>query len=623
MFVLDNNRARITSEPASIRITKKAQYLLSVCLLVVLFGFGYVHATKGVDLGDEGLYVSAAMRFALGDMPFRDEIRSILTQSNVLLSLVFTVFPDISLLQLRFLGVSLQLGAYLLFFLLLSRYTPPFFAALLCGIMFFSNNFFGILSPGYDLLSSVFCLVSLTSWLVALTTEKRLFRILFSVGGGVMLGLAAFSYSTLILMVCVPLAGIGIALYSPDKRNFYFMPSVIVAVTAGIIVATAVAGVIVSGLWPDFIQGYKLLSTNYVASVNKGVVRKFGTLLKNYARVAPYGLLLLGFLYYAISMIQKKKSIISDRLVLALVPIVFLSVFFIAAVLLRPSLVHFQNIFPPVVFSFTVPLALWALFSRHEGESDPTSLKQLDIIRTVALIWGFTAAGIYGFSSGKGLFASVQGITPLFAVGMIEAYKRLSHDPAPVSSETFRRSAAPAALVLAAAAFLVGGANHYYRSVYFGQDVNKLSEPFTHAKLKGIYAAPEEVRALDELLRYLDGKVKLRDYFLAYNNTPMLYFLTRTTPAYGSVWADDMFWPLSLREKLLKDMIERNRIPEYAVHSLAFFSGHYRNVPMGTFEKISPLDSYVQSHYDVEKVIYPFEILRRKPLPDSQRRNDQ
>ena len=123
---------------------KKAQYALSFFFLILLGVYGYIHATKGIDLTDEGMYVSTAMRFSMGDIPFRDEFMSALSQFNVLLAPVFWIFPEISLLQMRFAGIGLHVVSLFVLFLFLSRYAPPLLIALLCSTMFFVNNFYGI-----------------------------------------------------------------------------------------------------------------------------------------------------------------------------------------------------------------------------------------------------------------------------------------------------------------------------------------------------------------------------------------------------------------------------------------------------------------------------------------------
>ena len=80
---------------------QKVQYLLSYCLFVMLTVFGYAHATKGINMTDEGIYLSTPMRHALGDAPFRDEVFTTVYPYDLITSPVFMVYPDVSILQMR------------------------------------------------------------------------------------------------------------------------------------------------------------------------------------------------------------------------------------------------------------------------------------------------------------------------------------------------------------------------------------------------------------------------------------------------------------------------------------------------------------------------------------------
>ncbi len=162
---------------------RRVQYLISLLLFVLLLGFGFFHSTKGIDIGESGYYVSSAIRYTMGDLPFRNEIISAIHPFDVLFSFVFRVDPNISLLELRYLGVTLHLLAALVLFLLLSRYAPPLFVALASGVMFLMNNFYGIEVFGYNSLSSDLSLISMVAWLYAIISPKRSSSFLFALFG--------------------------------------------------------------------------------------------------------------------------------------------------------------------------------------------------------------------------------------------------------------------------------------------------------------------------------------------------------------------------------------------------------------------------------------------------------
>ena len=589
-------------------INQKVQHLLSFCLFILLAVFGYFHATKGIDLTDEGMYVSTAMRFSMGDIPFRDEFMSILTQFNVLLSPVFMIYPDISLLQMRCLGLVFHTVSLFLLFLFLSRYGPPFLVALLCSVMFLLNNFYGIVSPSYNSLSSDFSIISLTLWLFAVSSDKKSHRFLFSVLGGFLFSLAVLSYSSLVLVICIPLALIIIAIYSFERPSTYIHSSIIFVGTFGIIISIVFLITASFGLLPDVMQGF--LEAPGTSSLGAdGLFIKAGDLFQEFYDVAPKGLIALailsGVLFFAIVPGKGKRD---DFIYGILGVIVIVAILFIFPLLLSQR----TNL---VTLAFAAPLALLMLFFHYEPDVKSTADVSWNKVRNIAIAWGFISALVYGMSSGMSLYACLLGATPLFVVGMIALYRILDNYAKFREIGTIRSIMLHAIVFTTAVTFLIPSVSYYYKYIYNEPEIERLTARFDNPRLAGIYSTPEKVSVLDELLRYLNGKVKPGDYFLAYNHIPMLYFLTHTRPAYGAVWARDD-WPISIRKRLLGKMIKNNRIPEYCVRMLALSHGGDRNWKRGMpYDEDAPLDSFVNSNYYLEKIMYPFEIWHRGQGP--------
>jgi len=140
-----------------------------------------------------------------------------------------------------------------------------------------------------------------------------------------------------------------------------------------------------------------------------------------------------------------------------------------------------------------------------------------------------------------------------------------------------------------------------FNTVYRDDPINKLTAPFSYPKLRWIKSSRQRVKQLDELLFYLSEKVKKGDYLLAYNNFPLLYYLTGTRPAYGYAWIRGNEEPRDLREKLLQKMIAEKKLPVYVVHV------------KGDPKREDPLlNGFVHSNYFLEKIIFPFEIWHKK-----------
>ena len=572
---------------------RKIQFLLSACLFFLLLGFGYLHATKGIDLTDEGMYLSTSMRYSLGDVPFRDEIMNVMRPFDVLTSVVFRVYPDISLLQMRCLGLFIHIISYTILFLFLSRYAPPFFVALACSVMFLINNVYGIMSPSYNLLSSDFSLIAMTLWLSACVLVRKYYRILFSVLAGFFLSLSVLSYFPLVLLICIPLVIIASGFFFSEKRFVFFQPSVTFTGTFIGLMILALIIIVSSGLLPNFVESL-LLATSTTQLASTPWV-KIINLLRDIWYAMPNGLIVSCVLLFTLFIIpwrnRKKFGLFYGIISIIIILVTFYSML--------------SRAITKTIISFSLILGLASFFLNYKGDSKLSNDIRWIITRNLGLIWGFISFGLYGVSSGKIYIACLLGLSPIFIFGMVALYHFLNHLVIFRYTSSIKRLMWPAIVFLMIIPFLIAALNYNYNYIYREVEIEKLTSRFNHPKLKGIYSTPGKVFALEELLNYLQGKVKPGDYFLAYNYIPMLYFLTHTRPAYGAAWARDD-WPISIRTNLVKKMIENNRIPPYCVRMLAYPWDNW-NVGM-PYKKDSPLDTFINSHYYLKKIIYPFEI---------------
>ena len=548
------------------------------------------------------MYVSTAMRFSMGDIPFRDELMSALSQFNVLTSPLFWIFPGITLLQMRCIGIGLHIVSLFLLFIFLARYGPPLLVALLCSIMFFVNNFYGIASPSYNSLSSIFSLISLTVWLFAIAADKKAHRFFLSVLGGLFFSLAFFSYSSLVFILVIHVAVIGIAIYFCERPRIYIFSSLVFLITFGSIILTAVIIIASYGVVPDVIKGFWLAKETTILGAH-GLLAKTGNLFKEFYHVAHKGFIAFAILGGAVlfSFLSGKGKKRYDFIYGCAGIILIAAIGYIFPILLSQH-THL------VALTFAVPLALIMLFFRYESDTTSTGIVTWNMLQNIAIVWGFVSTLIYGMSSGMGLRACVLGTTPLFVFGMVSLYRIVNNYSALQEFGSIRRNILRAFVIITAITFFIPSVRYYYHSVYNEREIKKLTKRFQFPRLSGIYSTPEKVRVVEELLGYLKGKVKPGDYFLAYNDIPMLYFLTHTRPAYGAAWARDD-WPIKIRQALVEKMIENERIPEYCVRMQAIPHGSDRNWKRGMpYDEDGPLDSFVHSNYYLETIMYPFEI---------------
>ena len=66
-------KVALDNTPKAVKEGRK-EYLISICLFLLVIIIGYFHLINGVDLTDEGMYISSPFRYSLGDIPFQDDV---------------------------------------------------------------------------------------------------------------------------------------------------------------------------------------------------------------------------------------------------------------------------------------------------------------------------------------------------------------------------------------------------------------------------------------------------------------------------------------------------------------------------------------------------------------------
>lgn len=556
------------------------------------------------------------MRYTLGDKPFHDEIIASIHPFDILFSFVFKVYPGISLLELCYLGIILHLLASFLLFLLLSRYAPPFLVALLCGIMFLMNNFYGIKFFSYNSLSSDFSMISMVIWLYSLITEKLFISFLFGLLSGVFLGLAVFSYPPLVVLIAVPLSAIFIGLYYPQRYKRYFKPSIIFIITFILFFLTVFILLALFGLIPDFIEAFlDVKSSPFSKNHYSFSLAKLYDVWHEFLYFIPRGLGILTIVMFPLVTIfwsfKGRKSYYFYGGIVA-VAVTFI-IYGIPRILTKhitmyaTELAHYSNFANVALVAFSILLGLLTLFLNNIYKK--TTWRE---VANLVILWSGCSLLIYTIFSGNSFRASSHGGMPLFIIGMLAIYKLAEDFAIAKGIEKARIVIWRSLFYLIAVVFLITAANYYYRYIYRDSEIDKLTAKFTHTKLKGIYSQPKKVRAIEELLDYLKNRVKPGDYLLTYNDLGILNYLTDTRPSYSLSYVTDWWLPVPIREKLLKRMVDEERVPEYVIKLLVVPENDWQTLQV---YKNSLIDNFVKSHYYLEKTIYPFEIWRKGEKP--------
>jgi hypothetical protein len=588
---------------------RNIQYGLSFCVLVLLFVYGYLRATRGIDLTDEGYFLSIAMRYTFGAIPFiHDEGIDAGRLFNIFISPVFLLYPEVTLLQMRCLGIIIHLAGLIALFCFLARYAPPLLVALACSIVFFVSIF--IMSPTYYILSNTFSIMAMVFWLSACTSKKRRARWIFSVLGGCLFSMSVLSYLTQVILLCIPVAVVGACFFSTNRSHRFFRPSVGFIGTFGVLMGGIILLIILSGSLSGYIEGFSYITAGKMVAAQAGGERvathyssRTGFLLHYFLQYFFLrGLPMLGGLGLALLIVPaRRKKFSAVYGILAIV--ITLCVYFIF-----PHQANQANLvmFASTLFSFSFILAMLSVLVRFFDDSKFSPDLQWNSVRHYVSIWGLFLVGVFWIFTGRS--QGPAGLAPLLAVSMVELYRFVSHQAVLCDINSPRKVIWPAIIYVTMIPCILIGAHLHYNTLRREVPADRLTSQFHSPKLAGVYSTPKKVYALDTLLHYLKGRVNPKDYFLAYPSTSLLYFLTQTQPAYGDVINSDA-WPMWIQEYLLSKMTG-TRIPEYVVRGVISSTEDDWEYPLKLNEH-SPLDRFVQSSYYLEKIIYPFEVWHR------------
>lgn len=677
-------------------LNKKMQFIIVLLIFSFVFAAGYIRSTKGINFTDEGFYIASAMRYSFGDIPFKDEFMTHLFPFDKVVAPVFFLFPDITLLQIRLVGVGFNILTLLVFCLLISKYINPIIAALLCSLMFFLNHFWGISSPSYNSLASNFGILSFTCLMYAFRNKNFRTSTLLSILSSIFMWLTIISYSSAILMPIIPfLLLVGFYL-NKSKREVKLL--IIFLSSFALLGFLLVAIMALTGILPIFIKNYLAQSSTrdiaknlLFTKLNANYTQLVGTLRTGLSIIGVYIICFFGTYFIK----DKKQSIfnyfLSAVLILATVPriisgspltvpssmstLLFAITFLILNiykntlsyknfVLITLSLLSFialhyspveslstvsKGIIPVIALFFinlyldkkTAILLLIVFFILAILNTLQTGLQNLvesivlvacilisfinfgdeadkewQTITRVAFLWFVPLGLIFAMSSADGFHRLIQGVSPLIAIGLIGFYRFHQYYEKKYPA-TLTEKAGWRILFFYLVFLFVFKSYSMYRVYLYNEVISEVTVPFTSPVLKGVYSTPKKVAFIDELLTYLQPRVKRGDYFLTYYYSPMLYFLTHTRPSYGEVWADEDSAPFHIRKQMAIDMVRENKQPEYVVRMMVHPGHHFKDPFHFVCEdnNICPLDAFLHKYYYIDKIIYPFQIWRKGPGP--------
>ena len=598
--------------------------LVTALLLGGLAAAGWWRIHLGVDFTDEGAYLSTPLRFALGDVPFRDDSANGLRWSDVFLWPVFEVWPEMTLVQFRALGLAAVLAVAACLVALLGRHVPAPVLMLACIPAVLGRMY--IWSLGYNQASTSFLTLGCCIWLLGCTRSSRRASLALGIGGGAAMFIGVASYATLAPALVVPL----VVLLATARRRPRPQACWATAAALGtVVLLLAVAAITLSAknLTGDWLRSVHLVVIGQEADKPFGT--RFSTVLRQSRHFFPYTALFGGLLALACGLAPRGHSL-RPRL-RAAAACALAGGGTLAVLSFAPSPEHWywgKHFLSLLVISLglgflVAAAALWLIRRRYLvrcGRGWPL------------VFWGLLAVvlictGLHCVSSTGGVSRVTYSMMPIMALGTAALLWTGRVGNADAAAVTGRRAHWHAACVAAAIApFAIHAALPRQARPYRDAPAAELTATFSGGALAGIHSTPSRVRIVNHLLDELANRVKAGEFLLAYDEIPLVYFLTDTRPANEFAFTNKLL-SVERRARAVAAVQRKGRAPRYCVRCVIHTSQLgwpvVRNtIPYSPDPGFDPYHAFVDANYTPVATVWPFQIWKRNDLltPDQPER---
>ncbi len=532
--------------------------IMGGCLL-----FRAWRATKGIDFSDEGMHLATTMRYSLGDLPFRNEIMNTFRMSDVMISPLFVLFPEITLLQIRLFGLSIQAFSLAAAFLFFKRMVRPLVLAAVLGLILVTHDTYGLSVPSYNLVSAFFILLGPLAWLEGLNADSNLKRIYLSALAGLLTAGAAISYFSLVGLAILPAGVCLLGIFEREKRKTLFVSGGSFLFAFFCVITAVAITVVAKGLGPDFLEVVQSVGST-TELIKSGPWAKLGQVSLSLAEFCPQALSWLGVIVGSLLLGGIKQSragrFLGLFLLLGTAGFEFLGT--------NPELprhgIDQSNLWYLVklpLMSFSVLLGLIILGLSWVSPLKNHLSQETRLSYSLGILWGLAATAIYSLStSAIQPHAGFNGVPVLLLFSLLGSWALWGRK---IKKQLDYRYIS---LVFVAAALILTftAVRESYDVTYRDGPATTLKTQSTHPKLAGLVSSERRMGSLDNLLYYLEGRVKPGDLFFAMKNLPLLYYLTGTRPVPISAWIPNG-WSQGLYTRIYDKIIEQGRIPEYCV----------------------------------------------------------
>lgn len=126
----------------------------------------------------------------------------------------------------------------------------------------------------------------------------------------------------------------------------------------------------------------------------------------------------------------------------------------------------------------------------------------------------------------------------------------------------------------------------YYYPYFDMSNRTKMSYSVDSKSLKGIYTTKERASAVNELLKESSKYVNKNDYLFAYDNIPMIHFLTETRPYIRNSWPY-FYIPEAFKMATDKSLVRSKELPVVILQKVSTLYCDWPQNTIGNFQKIS------------------------------------
>lgn len=570
----------------------KTERIAATAIIAAAVLFGFYRLRFGLSYSDEGFSLSSALRYSMGDTPFRDEILSPLRWFDILISPIVSRLPaEGSVLLLRQAAFIVHIACVGALALSIKRYIRPLQSALFFAAALFANMY-TYWTPTYHSASFDFiCLGAsfLISGCVAATTREAAER-------GVFAGLAFSLAWACELPAAALLAAPAFLAARPSKsryksssdakeplRNAASSCGSAALFTSCLMLIFVYLALRSQLLIPDIREDLRIQMS--LAQYSSGPLAKLAWLLAEITKAAPWFALHSACWALVVALAPARK------LHLIILPLAAVCSIYLAFPLYQISHLYFFSLtYYLEGFCLMVAVAVPAVFILPGRSWPPGGKGAAFSLFLIGAIWNLLLAAF----AGAGFFIAVVLSFPFMLASLaICARRSVSRDHP--SAPAIRRAVGAA---IACFAISAAAANLFCPPA--GAWIWQFDSTFKTGKLRGVTFHSEHIDNTNALLEYLTPRLQKGETLLSFYEAPMINYLTDTRQAVRT-GLPSRNWPEKERAAFITAMARGGRTPRYAVN-------------LGGVAK-EPIYDFVWRNYNLAARFGPFTVWRLKGTP--------